>query len=154
VRGVVNAVASEAAVDTSQAMDDEERRHWRARWRQTVWQLGQPDGGWRGPLIDQIGGQEPRFALSAWNPRSLRLPTVVNRARDALLEDELRSRGERPQRVRGGDSQAGWWEEGWLVGHEAARDAALLRRYGQLAGLVLGGGSARLLWSDGVCDPA
>jgi hypothetical protein len=135
-------------------MDDGERRQWRSRWGGTVWQLALADGGWLGPLAELVAGTGPCFALSAWNPGSAQLPGAVNRARDALLEAELRARGESPRRIRGGDPQAGWWEEGWLVGHAPARDAALLRRYGQLAGLVLAAGSARLLWCDGVLDPA
>jgi hypothetical protein len=134
-------------------MDDEQRRQWRRRWGRTEWQLGQPDGGWLGPLADQLKGTGALLALSAWTPGSAGRPAAVNRARDALLHAELCARGEHPRRMRGGDPQAGWWEEGWLVGHVPQRDAALLRRYGQLAGLVLAGGSARLLWHDGVLDP-
>jgi hypothetical protein len=135
-------------------MDDEERRQWRMRWGGTVWQLARPDGGWLEPLAARCAGQGPFFALSAWNPGSVALPEAVNRARDRLLHAELLARQELPRRIRGGDAQAGWWEEGWLVGHAPARDAALLRRYGQLAGLVITDGRARLLWCDGIGDPA
>jgi hypothetical protein len=149
---VVNAMARCAAVDTSQAMDEGQRRHWRTRWGTTRWQLAQADGGWLELPGALATGSGALFALSAWNPGSVPLPVAVNRARDALLRDELQARGEHPRRMRGGDPQAGWWEEGWLVGHQPARDAALLRRYGQLAGLVLSGGAMALLWCDGVQD--
>ncbi len=146
-------MAPGAAADTSQAMDDEERRQWRTRWGRTVWQLAQGDGGWLGPLGAQAAAAGPLFAFSAWNRGSAPLPGALNRARDGLLHAELCAHGERPRRIRGGDPQSGWWEEGWLVGHVRARDAALLRRYGQLAGLVIADGAASLLWQDGVCDP-
>ena len=134
-------------------MDERERAIWRNRWRATVWQLSGVDGAWCGLLGEQAAEARPRFALSAWTPDSALLPEAVNRARDALLAAELQAHGERPQRIRGGDPQADWWEEGWLIGHDQARDSALLRRYGQLAGLLLSGGRARLLWRDGRCDP-
>jgi hypothetical protein len=153
VHGVVNDMAPPAGADTSQAMDDGERRRWRTRWGATVWQLGLADGGWLDLHAEQVAPGQERFAISAWNPGSLALPDAVNRARDELLGAELRARGLLPRRMRGGDPQAGWWEEGWLVGHEPARDAALLRRYGQVAGLILAGGSAWLLWCDGIREP-
>jgi hypothetical protein len=68
------------------------------------------------------------------------------------LGEELKALGLTPQRVRGGDDAHGWWEDFWLIPHERTRDLRLVRRYGQLAGLVIDGELSQLLWGDGLID--
>jgi hypothetical protein len=128
-------------------MDDLQRQHWRFAWRTTRWQL--PPDYDRAPLPRADGA---RFALSAWNPGCRRLPGPVNHARHALLMAELRAYGLSPLPMSGGDASTGWHEDFWLISHVRQRDLHLLKRYGQLAGLVVDGCTGRLLWADGVLD--
>jgi hypothetical protein len=115
-----------------------DRRSWEQLWHGTVWER-LVAGRWL-PLVPEGDRQ---VVVSAWNPGSRVLPAAVNRARDTLLESELRAMGLEPGRARGRSADGGWCEEGWLIPHRPARTRALLRRYGQVAGW-----SGRLCWAD------
>jgi hypothetical protein len=99
---------------------------------------------------------EPVVMLSAMNPGARPYSTAANRSRDAGLRAQLRRRGLCIGRSRGWS--AGWSEDGWLVPAGAA--PALLRQWGQLAGMRWDAGGIALLrrwggmrrWSSS-CQP-
>jgi hypothetical protein len=97
----------------------------------------------------------PHFGLivTAWNPASRRLPDDVNARRDRLLRAELDALGVGALRARGTSADGTWFEDGWLIAHEAHRSLSLLRRYGQLAGFVFSAEGRGLLWADGTFRP-
>lgn len=131
-------------------MDDSDRARWRSAWSSTNWLYLSSQTTWL-PLSG-LAASMPQTAISAFNPGCQRLPESVNQARDSLLGDELRAWGLTPLRVRGGDDAQAWREDVWLIPHHRTRDLQLLRRYGQLAALIIEGGMGRLLWADGHLD--
>lgn len=89
----------------------------------------------------------PTFVISAWNPGGEPASDTVNRDLDHRLQARLAAAGIPAVRTRGRGTAGS--EEGWLIPHEAARSLALVREFGQLAGIVQAPQGRRVLWADG-----
>lgn len=114
-----------------------------AAWRTTVWERSD-HGAWTALVSPAEGAWA---AISSWNPGARRLPSEVNRARDALLGAEIAALGLDRLRVRGRDQAGDWTEEGWLIPHLAPRTRDLLRRHGQLAAEIFVRGGRQWCWA-------
>jgi len=73
--------------------------------------------------------------ITAYNPRSVRLPSAVNRQRQRRLQEICDQQGLYRLKARGGDRAGRWdWEESCLLlGIGRLQSSALARRFGQNA---------------------
>jgi hypothetical protein len=129
-------------------MDATERERLRRCWSGTGWRHHDGTDLEQQPLV------RGALVIGAWNPWSLRLGEAINRARDAVLEQELAARELSHGRLIGGTGD--WWEEFWSVDPAAADGERLFDllavRYQQWAGLIQRD-RLRLRWWDGQEEP-
>jgi hypothetical protein len=92
--------------------------------------------------------EESLFLLSAWNPGNEPAGIAENIQHDARLLRCLTTSGIIPVRARGRGT-GGPIEEGWLVPYDRERCLALLRQFGQVAGIVITPTGRTVLWADG-----
>jgi hypothetical protein len=105
-------------------------------------------GAWRS--VDRVPDQ-PLFLMSAWNPHLEKLTAAENARRDDALLDELKRHGLQPQRVR--SRGPGGCETGWMFPFDQHLCLDLLKRFGQVAGVIWDRGGRRLLWVEGMVSP-
>lgn len=89
----------------------------------------------------------PMFLMSVWNPMGQRTSQAANARTDAHFVCVLRRFGVTPIRTRGHDVVPP--EYGWMIAHKRERSLALLRAYGQVAGIIMRGEEKHVLWVDG-----
>ena len=139
------------------SITENDRVRWESLWRNTLWERAEA-GHWS-PITTT--SPDPLVVLTARNPGGLRLPILVNQAREVVLQAELSALGCTPQRARGRSPDGTWCEEdwceedwcedawcedGWQIPHALPRTRVLLCRYGQLAGWVTDADGAHLVW--------
>jgi hypothetical protein len=105
-------------------------------------------GVWRS--IDRVP-EHPVFIMSACNPHMKPLSAAENARRDEALLDELARHGLQPQRVR--SRGPGGIEIGWMFPFDQRLCLDLLKRFGQVAGVIWDRGGRRLLWAEGLVSP-
>lgn len=105
-------------------------------------------GVWRS--VDSVP-EQPHFIMSAWNPHMTSMSAAENARRDDALLAELTRHGLEPRRVR--SRGPGGSESGWMFPFDQRLCLDLLRRFGQVAGVIWDRGGRRLLWAEGLVSP-
>ncbi|WP_242107814.1 DUF3293 domain-containing protein [Luteimonas aquatica] len=108
------------------------RYYWRHDGRWHAFAVGQAV-----PELERCYPRSERFgAISAWNPHSVQRAEAANRAADEALQARLLGNGTPfcPSYASAGNRT--WREPGWIaMDWPVAEFDALLRRFGQLAGV-------------------
>ena len=113
-------------------------------YSQAIYQISSPSGlrtikpGTRHGFLDRLlecHGASTWALITAYNPRSVRLPAAVNRQRQRLLQNICDRQGFHRLKARGGDRAGQWdWEESCLLlGIGRIQSLTLARRFGQNA---------------------